>query len=106
MNRIVSWERGSEPSLASTEGADDPPLLVIHLSIDIKGLQKFERLTQHPLYQPPLQFDNTMVFIIVKQDHSAKAVAHFKVISTDVIYLTLLLSPSPLHPRSSDVTAK
>lgn len=78
LSRLVAWERGAPPQVASeesVEGASLPP--IIRLTVDVDGLKKVERLSSRPQFERQ-RFDD-QVFVVEREAAFGVAIAYFKV---------------------------
>ncbi|KAL2185636.1 hypothetical protein L209DRAFT_455002 [Thermothelomyces heterothallicus CBS 203.75] len=76
LSRLLSWERGTPPKVASEEEAvaNLPPF--VRLTIDVDGLCKVERLKERPRFSRRRFDDRT--FVIERIDDLGVSLAMFK----------------------------
>jgi hypothetical protein len=78
LNRLVSWERGAPPQVASEESVDlDSLAPVIRLTMDLDGLKKVERLSSRPQFKHQ-RFDDHL-FLVEREAAFGVTIAYFKV---------------------------
>lgn len=74
LDRVRAWQRGELPI---TEKEGDPHLPVMRLTIDVKGIRKIERLSEHPRFKPGRT--DHLAFIVLDEDSIIGIRAMFKV---------------------------
>lgn len=74
LDRVRSWERGELPV---TEKEGDSYLPIMRLTMDVKGIRKIERFSEHPQFKPGRT--DHLAFVVLDEDSIIGIRAMFKV---------------------------